>query len=194
MSEPSMEMPPSMSVEVAETVPAGVGAEAIAPPTSPGMLSAPERESAWPTAVGIMMIVLSAGGALGSLWSFAWLVLGLGAGDTEAGRIWPRMMQALAFGGFVLWMVWLTAAICLLLRKPWTRRVLLACAAAKLILGGVEFTTTYASVPDLWTTVFGGVWLLIASALPVFTLIWFTRRGVRAAVESWRARAGAAAL
>ncbi len=43
----------------------------LAPPTTPGALSIPDRPAAWPSVLGIVCIVLGALGTLGGLWGVA---------------------------------------------------------------------------------------------------------------------------
>jgi hypothetical protein len=168
-----------------------------APPTVPGQLRAPNREPSWPTAIGIIMIVLSIGSLVSSIWYV--VIFAFFRGQTF-GAMWASQISVVG-GLYVvaagLGALLLVAAIFLLMRRAWTRPTLLLWAIGKILVSiaiAVATSEPYlqASGPgSTWMLVFQIVPVLWAIALPVFTLIWFTRRGVVETMRGWKTRAAA---
>jgi len=112
----------------------------MAPPTSPGIPQ--RREHAWPTPLGIVLMVFGVGAILGALWSVAGAAL-------MSGFLWPTpedsgmvaamaemnwMQYPLAFASLALGATCLYAGLGIARRKPGSGRVARIWAVAKLAL------------------------------------------------------------
>ena len=66
----------------------------LAPPTQPGAIAAPPRPSNWPTVIGIIAIVVGAGGILLNMWGagmpllMRWFSWAMVEGQAESLRAW----------------------------------------------------------------------------------------------------------
>ena len=186
----------------------------LAPPTQPGSLPVPQPEG-WPTVIGVIAIVLGALGAIGGLWGLvAPAVMGnvLAAAPAVQRtslaimRKWHGWTLTAALLGMGLAILLFTVGIGLLRRQRWSRKAGLIWAGLKMVL--VVATSVMGSIiqremfdfmsrqstsapamsvraqelmPAL--TLFAG--LLWGWGLPVFLLIWFSRRKIKDGVAAW---------
>lgn len=194
-----------------------------APPTVPGALGRAPSNPVWPVALGIVSVVFGSFGLLQNLWGFAALhmmdwfsgFMPQGGPNPMAAMINWRIPLSITYtfasiaslllliGGVLLLMRRYAASpglICwALLKIP----VTLALTILTILMQMEQFETMAASTggPGVAFTGFttplmivsGVIGVLWGIALPVFVLIWFTRKNVRALFDEWRnERAGLA--
>jgi hypothetical protein len=186
----------------------------VAPPTQPGAIPEPARGSVWPTVIGVIAIVLGVFSAIGALWgmvsphimgAFVSRMPGQSAsamqGFLDRFFVWMIVSQVIT----LLLAVWLLiGGVAMTVRRTWAANACRGWAVAKglfvvvqqyfviqiveyqfqamkmsgapAMAGNLQTITTVSSV------VFGLLWGL---ALPVFMLIWFSRRRIKQEMRSW---------
>ena len=184
------------------------------PPDQPGQMQAPQEPSTWPTVIGIIAIVLGAGGVLSGLSSAAMPML-----VDAMGTAMPEMQRAPleAAQEHMVWTVTssllsvliaaalLAAGIGLVKRRAWSIRAARGWALVRLLFVGIAAVMAYrigqaqfdamAEQGDL-----GGLpeWLVdlllpltvVATlawgwAFPVLILIWLGRAKIKAETGLW---------
>ncbi len=190
-----------------------------APPTEVGYAETPPKQSSWPTIIGVIAIVLGAGGALigcfGALSPF-FLDAMMSAMPPQAGqqaiqdvaKDWMAWTIPIALVSVVLALLLLIGGIGLLKRRPWASKTCVAWAIIRILLVAVNSGVGYVIQQKTWdimsqqdpnlsalpagftggilaaTVVFNLLW---GWALPVFMLIWFSRRKIKDEVVGWGA-------
>lgn len=187
----------------------------FAPPTDPGEISTPQRPSNWPTVIGIIAIVFGALGILGGLWNAAAVfmvdtmasMMPPGQADTfEVMREWRVWTVVFGLMAAVLAVLLLAAGIGLLQRKRGSVQLSRTWAVLKMlfVVGNSVFgylvqqgtlaalaqqdpnfgklPGQFIGVIGVFTIVFIIIW---GWALPVFMLIWLSRKKVKADVSRW---------
>ncbi len=183
----------------------------LAPPTQPGAIVAPPRPSNWPNVIGIIAIVLGAGGILGGVWGAAspWLMSSLSwamlPGQAESLQAWLPWTVSSSLAAAAVAILLLLGGIKLVKRNPAAPGLLRVWAILKLpmavcltIVGiivqreqfdVVQGSTTAMPMGSAFfdaLTVFGVVVSVVwYGALPVFMLIWFARKKSKAEVAGW---------
>jgi hypothetical protein len=186
-----------------------------APPTQPGMLPAAPATESWPTVIGIIAIIFGALGALGGLWGLVAPAVmrrslanvpGVDQTSLDIMHNWQSWTVTASLLGAILAIVLLVFGIGLMGRKRWSRATGLTWAGLKMalviatsVVASIIQRETFArmsqqstSMPAMpvnmadtmagFTLVFGLLW---GWALPVFVLIWFSRRKIKDAVAAW---------
>jgi hypothetical protein len=208
---------PVMNNEGTPMQPPAIPAEPTAPPTVwPGLRVKPPR-SKWPAVVGIIAIVIGAGGflynACGAVGAF---VVGMVFQRMPSTGMPPEVFQVKpGWVGVMLVMsllcgVLLIPGIALLQRRRWSAAWLRIWSVAAIVLAvagsvieariqGENMTRmmTATSMPAgagpspafFQATAIGGAVFnaVLRCAFPVFLLIWFTRRKIRDEVAAWTA-------
>lgn len=188
----------------------------VAPPTQPGVYLVPARAPAWPKVIGVIAIVLGAGGALGGLCGalMPWLqgaLQSLLPPETAAGLMpfekWRVPLAILQVATMLVAVLLLIGGIGLVSRKPWSKAVLLWWAGMRIPLvvgavfmgilsqrGQMEYLQHQAAGPIPVNSIIRisqGIGLCVGLvwgwALPVFLIVWFFRRKVRDEVAQWSA-------
>lgn len=183
------------------------------PPTQPGGLPPLSQPSAWPTVIGIIAIIVGAGGALMAVWGVASLFLMdrmrtavptsqmAQAMPGPEWRVWTGAASVLSFGAAVFL---LGAGIGILQHRRWAPRASIAWAITKMIIvvgsaavgymtmqGQMEavVASTPAPMPSGFASGIAAASMCFAVvwgwALPVFVLIWFSRGKIKAEVATW---------
>ena len=184
-----------------------------APPTRPGPIVAPARPSTWPTVIGIIAIILGAGGILWGLWSALgpllarWFEPFMLEGQVEAMDEWMPWTSAASLLAAVTAIMLLAGGMKVIKRKTSAPRILCVWAVVR-IIGGLftaivgtmaqrahieaiqsEFDTTPMPLGpaffDVMLFVGIAVGLVWAWAPPVFMLIWFARKKIKDEVAGW---------
>ena len=197
----------------------GSVSESTTPPTTPGALATPPRQSSWPTAIGIIAIVAGAFGTLGGIWGtiapFLMSSMGEWFGTMAPGQ--PNTfamlegvkyyMAGISFMGMVLAILLLVGGVMLIRRRSAAAKPLVYWAIFKILYSIVACAINWfvqqeqfaqmqqnmpqQGMPQYFTTVFLDVTVVISLlwlwALPVFILIWFSRRKVKSEVADWDA-------
>ena len=183
----------------------------VAPPMQPGipMMAAPQ--SKWPTVIGIIAIIWAAFGLLGGVCGLGGIFMARSMPTNFPGA--PGMSMGaspmMLFGFFIsliLRSCLLALGIGLIKRRPWAAKWIRIWAVVE-ILGSVVGTvigyfaqqTQFAAMANQpgmqqmppaffqGMAVFSvGCGLLIAWALPVFVLIWFSRDKIKDEVATWQ--------
>jgi hypothetical protein len=184
------------------------------PPTTPGQLG--RRESAWPTAIGVVGIVLGAFGIIGGVWGVVgWAFRGAfmgGMQDSMAGvldvqnQFMPAMVTTSALLAVAAGLL-LVGSIALLRRRPLARPLLTIWAGAKLVLvvAGTSVTasmliamframraaSTGSGTPppnfEVYMAAIAAFFSLVwGLPPPLFILIWFRRTRIRTEIAAWR--------
>lgn len=182
------------------------------PPTSPGPVEPDEDRRTWPTAIGVLLIVLQSIGFLVTLataaslfidFSSAMRVFGA-APAMDAQRAWRTELLATYAASALLSILAIAGAALLLYRRRLGVTMLLAWALLRLphalfsswVAANAQRDTmksmpqtmarpTPAGLADVmyWTTFFTSMlWLLI---LPAFVLIWFLVPPIRRQTRLW---------
>ncbi len=114
------------------------------PPTMRGDLSMPERQSAWPTVLGVIMVILGSLGALGGCFGLFSPLIGEavmsvvpendpGRASIEASFGHPGLMVGLSAVTMAVAILLLVAGIGLMRRKAWSRPASLTWAVVKMV-------------------------------------------------------------
>lgn len=166
-----------------------------------------QRDSRWPTVLGVLSILISMWGIfVGGCGVLA--MAGLGMGGSFSGlprngvslaRIWVNSAHVGA--AFVLGVVLLIAGIALINRRrygvrliviwAWTRISLaVVIMVLKLGTGGMTINRMpqglSRSAQVIWTVIGIVIGLSLVTAYPVYNLIWFRRARIREEVSGWR--------
>ena len=183
----------------------------LAPPTHPGAIAAPVRPSNWPTVIGIIAIVLGAGGILVGLWGAAapllmrWFSWAMIQGQAESLQAWLPWTVSSSLAAAAVAILLLVGGLKLVKRNPAAPRLLRLWAILKLLVAvfmtivGIlvqndQFEAIQGSTgamplgPGFFDLMAGiGVVLSVVwyGALPVFMLIWFARKKSKAEVAGW---------
>lgn len=194
-----------------ETPPASPAPGHETPPTTPGDLR--DRPTTWPTAIGVVGIVLASLGILGGVWSVVgWVFnnafMGAMGGQMEEFHRAQRHFMPLAMTSSVLntlvAALLLVGSVALLKRRPRARPLLLGWAGIRLIVAAFAAVVTIlmqramfeAMMESSSTTPPAGMTNLIAAVTAVFTilwgwtpavfvLVWMNRRSIRSEVATW---------
>lgn len=197
----------------APTLP-GVSAIPAHPPTVAGAIVRPARESAWPTAIGVISIVF---GALGVLWGLygaatPWLASFFSGFTPDAPidmfaamRKWAWWLAGLNGACVLAAIALLIAGIGLLQHRAWAGAAIVIWAIVKIGLEvGLAIVTAAmqreqfqaiaagsrsgmpASIADSVSIVTLVLFIGMFCAFPVFMLIWFFRRNVRETIAKWQ--------
>ena len=183
------------------------------PPREPGALSMPARPTAWPTALGVIAIVLGAMGILGGCWgSLAPFLMKMLADALPPGQ--PTGLESCEKWGFWIVLIQvvnaclaallLAAGIGLVKRRRWSVTAAYTWAALKMVFVLVNVISAYGmqqeqfeamtqqGLPGLGGGIFAavGVFSIVFGlvwgwALPVFLLIWFARATIKAETAEW---------
>ena len=192
-----------------------------APPTSPVFFQPAPARSAWPGVIGTIAIVVGALGALMYLWgalsplfmeaftSFVEKANPQARAQMEINKLYLPFTETLSIAMLAISIVLLVGGSGLVQRRPWGVRLVLIWAVARIAGAGAQVvlqarlmdkmqqvgafagTGMPAGFMGLFTNVAIGGGLLFCCAMPVFALIWFARRRIRAEVASWKTAAGA---
>ncbi|MHC4443904.1 MAG: hypothetical protein ACYTF1_02960 [Planctomycetota bacterium] len=186
----------------------------VVPPTEPGQMVIPPRPSSWATVIGIIAIVLGALGILGVIWGaiasyFAESMMPMMSATQRAELIdsmkeYELLTMVNGMLGLVVAVLLLIAGIGLIKRRPWSPKLCKTWAVLKMVVAVIgmvvgiimqqstfEAMSQQSNVPGFgqWMfvgmligTCFGLIW---GWALPVFMLIWFSRRKIKEEVVSW---------
>ncbi len=183
----------------------------ITPPTTPGPLRLPPRSSNWPRVIGIIAIVVGSCGILvgisGSFtlpivrWSTSMSPPGQNVGleNLEQHSTWFVLTSILS-SAVALFL--LPAGICLLGRRRaavnlcrfWALTKIMYVVFNSIVAAAIQqeqFAAMQgtAGLPGWFFGVTGGFTILVGLiwgwALPVFLLVWFSRKNVRAEVAGW---------
>lgn len=187
-----------------------------APPTVPGALSRPPSTPAWPMVIGIIAVVFAAFGMLqgvGGIVSmfvmdmFAGFVPQDERGVLDAMTSWKYTMVALYGASALVTLLLGIGGVLLMRRRPLASPMIMWWAALKMLAalalvtfgvlmqvaqfeamanaqpGGTPMPASFGLGIGIVTGAFQLLWLW---ALPVFMLVWFTRKGVRKTVHEWR--------
>jgi hypothetical protein len=184
----------------------------MAPPTQAGPLGGPLRPAGWPTAIGIIAIILGILDLLGGCMSAASpFMMNSMKGLMPAGytiEYTPRLI-AWTVGMSILLMilggVLLSAGIGLLQRRAGAVRTVRAWAVAKILLTLVTVPVSYSIQQTMFESMrqqgmsppgFAGFFAVLgplsivlglawAWAFPVFVLIWLARGSSKAEIAKW---------
>ncbi len=184
--------------------------QAAAPPTFAAPLAAKEPQAGWPGVIGIIAIVFGSLGALLGAWSFASLVFLpwlMELAGTGFGLPPPEHMRTQAiFGGVTavpLGLLLLFAGIATLRRRRRCVRlgviwamlkipVVVAGAAVAVGMQRAQFDSIAAQAPGMAVPFTGTVivftvvlQIILGWSLPVFLLIWFSRRRIKDETAVW---------
>ncbi len=183
----------------------------LAPPTQPGAIAAPARPSNWPTVIGIIAIVLGAGGILGGVWGAAapvlmgWFSWAMVPGQAESLQAWLPWTISTSLVSAAVAILLLLGGIKLVKRSPAAPGLLRTWAILKLPLAvvltivgimvqkeqfevvqgsttAIPMGSAFFDIMAVFGVVFSVFWY---GALPVFILIWFARKKARAEVAGW---------
>jgi hypothetical protein len=173
---------------------------AAAPPTTPEALDLEQGRSSWPTVIGVIAVILAAGGILIAVWRLLGPLI-TGASGAKAPpqelRHWASFSQALSVGLSVLLLV---AGVELLRRHRWGVSLARAWSIAYMILLVVFSPLTYklalleaakqvqktsGMTPKVIAEFGIGTSICFGCVVPVFLLIWFSRRKIRSEVATW---------
>ena len=183
----------------------------LTPPTHPGAITAPARPSNWPVVIGIIAIVVGAGGILGGLWGAAapvpmgWFSWAMVPGQAESLHAWLPWTVSSSLASAAVAILLLLGGIKLVKRHPAAPGLLRVWAILKLpmavfvtIVGimvqkeqfeVVQGSTTTMPMGsaffDLMAVLGVAVSVVWYGALPVFMLIWFARKKSKAEVADW---------
>jgi hypothetical protein len=192
------------------SAPSEPGARA-APPTQPGALRI-VRRAAWPSPLGVIMLVF---GILALIYGLLCFILPEFFATFTWSSDMPSMGELMA--GYTTWYaidcagiviaacVAVAVGIGLMGRRAWAlplglawavfKIIVVACDAVLTMLMGIDqFRSMAESDPSIPLAVVMGVPIGSAAVvalwgwvLPVFLLIWLSRRPIRAEIASWRA-------
>lgn len=197
------------------------------PPTLPGAMRDTQRPRVWPTAIGVIAIVLGSLALLGGLINIGMpYFMGALAGVMPKGvpnpytafALWAKPMAASSAVGALVAAILLWGGLLLIKRRPKAVRVIMIWSVLKILYGFGAGAVMAAMQHSMFTTLFeeakasaarqsgrppppfptdtfamvmasftGILFVVWAALLPVFMLIWFTRRSVRADVDAWPA-------
>jgi len=185
-----------------------------APPTAPGPITELRGKASWPTIIGIIAIVFGAGGMLGALLGSASMIFGelltmpgiFGQPAMPEGG-WRLLFAALLAVSFFVALMLLFGGIYLNYRLKRGARLCKVWAVTKVILVVISTVLGFVNAPATMREAmaaqpggsppfgdafiyammgvgicFGLVW---GWALPVFMLIWFSRKKIKAEVAEW---------
>jgi hypothetical protein len=185
------------------------------PPTQRG--PGAKAPSVWPAVIGVIAIVFGSLGALGGAWgAFSPLLLRLmasvipddQAASLEVMRESASSIVVLSVAALVLGVLLLAGGVGLCRRRSWGPKVCLIWAGLKLL--HVVFNSVWGYMiqqaqfqqlvnePNM-PAAFGGMMQVIGAftivlgivwgwALPLFMLVWLTRKSIRAEVAGWPSR------
>jgi hypothetical protein len=189
-------------------------AKPAAPPTQPGELLLPERESNWPTTLGVVAIVFGAMGCLGAIWGVVAAFLARAVSSrmpaehmlqTHLVMPWMSWMLILSVLSAPVAVALLIAGIGLIKRRKWGITTVKVWAVVKMLLVVVSTVVGHLAVRaqfDAMPQQAGSTQqtLMIVNAvgvlstvfgflwgwaLPVFTLIWLSRNRIKTKVAAW---------
>lgn len=186
--------------------------EPLAPPTSPDPSAARKRDIVWPMVLGVIAIILGGLGAamnaIGTIAPWVMLILDLPQ-EMRGGQIAP-LSSAVSAVGTLLSALLLAGGVALLMRRRFAVRCLLIWSWLRIVhgfaVGAVQALGQMQAFEQMGDPTGGRFAYLMAgfillfsvawsAALPVFMLIWFARRKVKADVaEHFPPRAEAAAV
>jgi len=183
------------------------------PPREPGALSIPARPTAWPTALGVIAIVLGAMGVLGGCWGtlapFFMKMLAdvlppgqpTGLESFEKWGFWIALIQGIMMCVAALL---LAAGIGLVKRRKWGVTAAYTWSVLKIVFVLLNVIPAYLmqqeqfevmtqqGVPAMgggFFEVFGvaaiAFGVIWGWALPIFFLIWFARATIKAETAEW---------
>ena len=183
----------------------------LAPPTQPGAIVAPPRPSNWPNVIGIIAIVLGAGGILLGVWGAAapllmrWFSWAMIQGQAESLQAWLPWTASSSLTAAAVAVLLLLGGLKLVKRNPAAPGLLRLWAVLKLpvavfvtvvqilvqkdqfeaIQGSTGAMPLGPAFFDLMAVIGVVVPLVWFGALPVFLLIWFARKKSKAVVAGW---------
>ncbi len=179
-------------------------------PVVPGPL--PVKKSGWPTAIGVITVVLGSLGALSGIWSivgqFLMSALSQIPGQKETIALlthWRPWLIAIAAATIIVAILLLFGGITLMRRRAFSRSLILVWAALKIVLVIVSSVITYQlneaqfavmqqsgmnmsgmqgvmNIAGIASVIVSLVW---GMALPVFMIIWFMRPRVMREMNQW---------
>ena len=174
----------------------------LTPPTEPDPNAVAKRNIVWPTVIGIVAIVLAGMGMLAySIGLIVWAIMGSyhwsPEPQVEVNNAFTLTLSAIHI---LLAIVLLFCGIALLRRRRAGVRWLMIWSWLRIVHGLLQgvaqgwmqlqmfeqmndaSTVTFAPAMAVGTAIFTALW---ASALPVFFLIWFTRKRIRRDVDEY---------
>ncbi len=201
-----------MTEEPQSSSPPQAPPQRAAPPTSPGI--AERRPVVWPTVIGIILIIVGAGGALSGLWGFigAWVMTALLPAMAEMEEMqeaiaylgaWQHLLSAitLALGVFCG-----LAGVGMVRRRRWSIGATKAWSILKIVIGiavaGVAAMvqaeamrndlnasggagSPFAGMASAMAVVTFVLSAAWSAALPVFLLLWLKRSAVKLEIAGW---------
>ncbi len=186
-------------------------AQPVAPPTQPGALIAPQRAANWPVVIGTIAIVFGCLGILGgvlSVLSPVTIKFFSGFMPEEQQEIIQQSMPwnvVYGIGALLVAILLLVGGIRLSARKRQAVALIRTWAAVKILFSIVSSVISYhyaqlqieaiANDPNAAAIgmgfmdtfgvvgmIFNALWLC---ALPVFVLVWFSRKKIETEVADW---------
>lgn len=186
----------------------------VAPPTEPGLVEMPRGPSVWPRVVGIIAIVLGAGGILGGLYgALSPLMLDAMASMMPQGQEMVAAAKelggwtvAISLASVVLAGVLLAGGIGLVKRRRWSVSIIRIWALVRLLLVMANAVLTYqmtkgqfemmsqqqpggppmpAGIGQGFAAIGVAVGVVWGWAFPVFVLIWLARGKIKAETSAW---------
>lgn len=172
--------------------PGRFGSTSMTPPTEIGYATEPPKQSSWPMVIGIIAIVLGAGGVLTSCWGTVAPLLtdalaqampaGPSRAQLDAMKEWAVVLAAISAGALVLAAWLLTGGIGLVKRTAWARRAILVWAVAKALFVAGQSVASYFIQHDTFDAMTqsdptmsqmpAGFSTAVATASLVFGLVW----------------------
>lgn len=189
-----------------------------APPRERTLFTPVPSPPNWPTVLGVLAIIFGTLGALGGCMGAMSLLFFQPLGQAVAQHQQPNPFEFVdAWMGWIIGLSIATVVVAALLatggiglvrRSAWSRGVILAWVAVKMLFVVVQVLVNhemqkdeFAALAESGVNASGAQWFLAAIgvagvvigilwgwALPVFMLIWFSRAKVKAQVNGWSAR------
>ena len=193
----------------------GLGGSAVTPPTQPGQLGTRGRRKSWPGVLGTIAIIFGVLGILGGilgifelriLRAFSSALPKNAAMGLDAYDEWSGWIIVLSVFSLLVAVLLLVAGIGLFRRRGWSVKIVRCWAVLKIVrvlvtaamIDGSQAQDSFdrgwqagggavmpAHIGQIVSVIIIGVTILWGWALPVFMLIWLSRRTVREEYREW---------